>query len=92
MLWLVYFVVRVVSLPLLLLLFARDATHEPAATWASDAPRAVLLLRWSTPVCTLMIWAISLLWFGALTRGMLKALRGDAAGSEQEAGRLRKDR
>lgn len=84
MLWLIYLAVRVVSLPVMLMQFVHDAIYSKGSTWSDEAPASVVLLQWSTPICVFLIWAISLIWFGALTRGMLKALRGGDATEDQK--------
>ena len=85
-LWLLYLVFRVLMLPAWLIAFYSDAAENYARSYgafddaAADVAMPHRLLHRIVPCSIVGLWLICLLWFDALTKGMLKALRGGEAG------------
>ena len=88
-LYLLYLTVRVLSLPCLIVLYVYDLTYaydeaigagtaggSVEAQSSSAASSALAMLRLSTPLCTVFIWAVSCVWFSTIHKGMIKALQG----------------
>jgi len=88
LLYLSFLFVRVLSLPLWLALYAHDVYFRPEVTWhhplaEASTTRQVCMLTY--PVCTLVIWCFSVVWFQPIHKGMLKAMRGkDAVDGDAE--------
>jgi len=80
LLYVLFLLVRVLSLPLWLGLYAHDIYTKPEVTW--QHPEAGLIRKTcmiTYPLCTLAIWGFSVVWFRPIHKGMLKAVRGKDA-------------
>ena len=85
-LYVTYLLLRLVSLPLAIAAYAYDAYRFPDTTWgwAMVAGGATPAMAASAPVCTLVIWGMSCVWFAPIHKGMMKVLRGDDPTPSQE--------
>jgi hypothetical protein len=80
LLYFLFLVVRVLSLPLWLALYAHDLYVAPESTWHHpDAGPMRKMCMLTYPLCTLAIWGLSVSWFQPIHKGMLKALREKGA-------------
>lgn len=78
LLYVSFLFVRVLSLPLWLSVYAHDLYAHPEITWRQPEAGFIEKLCMVTyPVCTLVIWGVSVMWFQPIHKGMLKAIRGD---------------
>ena len=75
-LYVLYLLVRVLSLPCLLAVYAHDLAVHHEHTWGAPASRPLVWLRLTTWPSVLAIWVLSCAWFAPIHRGMLKVLRG----------------
>ena len=85
-LYVTYLLLRLVSLPCAVAGYAYDAHRLPLNTWqwAWHAGPATRALAASAPICSLVIWAMSCVWFAPIHKGMMKVLKGDDPTPTQE--------
>jgi len=80
LLWLSYLVLRIVLFPTWLMMWTEDVTIHPDKTLALLTPLEKVVF----PFTNVVLFALSCVWFAAISRGFVKALTGKSAEALKE--------